>query len=167
MNRRLTLGSALLFAAALACGGSDATGPSNAANGPSTACSITLSGGKSGPLTCSNFAAILTANDNETEVGMQGADAAGDTLDVALGFPGAPTVRAYGTADLSPVLLLFSATDAWTAGPGNGTVSLTITSVKVLNSGAGLTSYEIHGTLAATPSVEAGSGGPVTVAATF
>jgi hypothetical protein len=170
MNRILILPSSLLLAGALACGGSDdATDPNNLGNGSSTACSITLSGGKSGPLTCSNFSAILTSNNDKTGIGMQGADAAGDTLDVALGFSGAPVVRTYATADLSPVLLLFTPKAAWTASPGNGSVALAITSVKMLTSGARLTSYEIHGTLAATLLVEAGeaSTGPVTVAASF
>lgn len=170
MNRRLPLPTTLIFMATVvlsACGGSDAaTDPSN--NGQQTACAITFSGAVSGSLTCSKPSAILSASNNVTSFGMQGTDAGGDTLDVALFFSGAPVAHTYATADLSPVLLLLTQRGGWGVTPGFGTVSLTITSAKALDSGAGgLTGYEVHGTMSATVPSGPGGAGPVTIAATF
>jgi len=163
--------SVVLLAAILGCGGaSDATVTDPTANNTANAtCSIALSGGRSGSLTCSGLAALRNDSDGNTQFGFKGVDAT-DTLTVVVGFSGAPVARTYvsGT-DASPSLLLFGASTLWTTAPAVGTLSLAITSVKTIRSGAGLTSYEVHGTLAATmiAAVSNGSVAPVTVSATF
>jgi hypothetical protein len=167
VKTQLTLRTVLILIAALGCSGSDtATGPND--NGQ-TGCTITLSGARSGPLTCSDLTAIRTDNNNMTGFGLKGTDA-GDTLNVAIGFTGAPVARTYTSGvDASPVLLLVTATTIWTTSNADGNLSLTITSVKTVNSGAGLTKYEVHGTLTATMIAEVSNGSvpPVSVSATF
>ena len=161
----------IVLAALLGCGSAEATDPTGGTGGKagSGTCSITLSGGRSGSLTCSSLAAIRTDNNNKTGFGFKGVDAT-DTLTVAIGLTGAPVVRTYVSgADASPAMLLFNANTIWTTTPSDGSLTLTITSVKTLNSGAGLTSYEVHGTLTATMIAEVSNGSvaPVAVTATF
>jgi hypothetical protein len=161
--RRTTVALALVAAAAMACSKS-----STAADQP-TPCVITLGGAQTGNPACSNLTAVWTASNNQTGFGLQGSDAS-DTLYVAVGFAGVPKVHAYiSGVDASPSLTLVNSSTAWSNGPGNGALTLTISSVKPLNSGAGLAGYEVHGTLTATlnADVSDGSIGPVTLNVTF
>jgi hypothetical protein len=166
MTRHGALGLTLVVAAALGCGGSDSTGPGS--NNKIT-CSITLTGAETGSPVCSNVAAVLTTNDNKTLFGFDGANGL-DTVSVAVGFTGAPTVTTYDTdAGASAVLFVENGTTLWTANSSVGSWSLTISSVSTLTSGAGLTGYTVHGTLTATlePAIVSTSIGPVTLDATF
>jgi len=161
--RRTTVALALAAAAATACS------KSSTAADQSTPCVITLGGAQTGNPACSNVAAVWTANNDQTAFGLQGSDA-GDSLYVAVGFSGVPKVHAYiSGVDASPTLTLIGNSTAWSNGPGNGGLTLTITSVRELNAGAGLAGYEVHGTLTATlnADVSDGSIGPVTLNVAF
>ena len=162
-SRRTAVAFALVATAAMACS------KSSTAADQSTPCVITLGGAQTGNPACSNLTATWTANDDKTAFGFEGSDAS-DTLYVAVGLTGAPAVHAYvsGT-DASPALTLVNGSTAWSNGPGNGGLTLTISSVKTLNAGAGLAGYEVHGTLTATlnADVSDGSIGPVTLNVAF
>jgi hypothetical protein len=157
---------ALAVAAALATGcGSDGTGPQDT----STMCTITLSGAVTGTPACGGVTADETTSDGNSSVGLDGTGA-GDTLSVAVWFSGAPTVHTYRSGvDAHPTMLLTNGSAIWVTDDADGSLTLDITSVKSLDSGAGITSYEVHGSLTATMVAEVSNGsiGPVTVTVTF
>ncbi|MGH7523336.1 MAG: hypothetical protein ACREK8_03430 [Gemmatimonadales bacterium] len=162
-SRTLLAIAAILTAA---CGSDSGTSGGNTGN--NVPCTITLSGARSGPLTCSDVSAVLTANDNETGFGLQGTSAT-DSLFVGIGFSGAPVVHTYTASDASPTITLITPIGAWTTTQNDGSMSLDITSVKQLDNGPDLIGYEVHGTLTLTmvEEVGAGSPGPVTVNVKF
>ena len=167
-THRWQFGCTLLAVAAFAAAcGSDTTGNSDTGN--NVPCTITMTGARSGPLTCSNVSAVLTASSNQTGFGLTGSSAT-DTLSVGIFINGAPTVHTYsGSTDANPSITLITPVGAWTTTSNDGSLSLDITSVKQVDTGAGLTGYEVHGTLTLTMAAEVsdGSHGPVSVTATF
>jgi hypothetical protein len=137
------------------CGSSGSTGPGTETK---QTCTMTLGGAQSGSPACTVIGAIQTTSDGKTSLGFNGASA-DDSADVALFLPSAPVPGTYSNDNGgSAVILLQGTTTGWTAGGSTGSWSVTITSDSLVNSGAGLTRYRVHGSMSATL-VQVSSGG--------
>ena len=151
------------------CSSDSSTDPNGPGNPDS--CTITMTGARSQPLACSGLSASAgqAGGDDNTLFGLQGTGST-DTLDVAIGLTGTPVVKTYTSGtDADPTVLLITPVGGWATGFGEGSLSLTFTSVKAKDAGAGRTTWEVHGTLTMTLAEETGgdSLGPVSVTVKF